>query len=169
MANDEVRDAVPPDALLVLTAPFHEQAKRDLLCPDGLTACPIAGSASLRDASSAPSRGDPRSVAELLRAFADEVARSRGGYECIDVGSEGSSCGGCATLGEGRDCERDVEHATAAGCGEGRCVVFACERGWRPDRDARRCVRSGVPGETRRDKGRTHGQRGSKRRLHGGQ
>ncbi|GAA5909175.1 hypothetical protein JCM8208_003402 [Rhodotorula glutinis] len=116
------------------------------------------GCASLATAADAPRRGDPRTVAELLRAFAAEMAASRGGYECIDVRQEVDSCGGCATLGEGRDCTTDVPHATSTGCDAGACVVFACERGWKPDREAARCIRSEGRG------GRKHGKVSTARR-----
>jgi len=76
------------------------------------------------------------------------------------VRDEVDSCGGCVTLGEGRDCTRDVPHAASTGCEVGACVIFACERGWRPDAQARKCVRSEGRG------GRKHGKASSARSSH---
>ncbi|GAA5827025.1 hypothetical protein JCM11251_002209 [Rhodosporidiobolus azoricus] len=101
------------------------------LCPSGLTACPISGSSSFRLAQSS------------LLAFAGPNSPLASGFECVDTAFEVESCGGCSTLGEGQNC-LEIEGAKRVGCGEGRCVVFACSSGYKVDEAARKCVK--VPG-----------------------
>ncbi|KAA1130951.1 hypothetical protein PGTUg99_015168 [Puccinia graminis f. sp. tritici] len=46
------------------------------------------------------------------------------GIECIDVQSELTSCGGCVSKHEGRNC-MEIPGAAGVGCHFGRCVVFS--------------------------------------------
>ncbi|GAA5891195.1 hypothetical protein JCM6882_006452 [Rhodosporidiobolus microsporus] len=103
------------------------------LCPSGLTACPIPGSTSFSLAQSS------LLLSGVQSPFASLGAGS-GGFECLDTAFEVESCGGCSTLGEGQNC-LEIEHAKRVGCGEGRCVVFACMSGFKPDEEAKTCVR----------------------------
>lgn len=50
------------------------------------------------------------------------------GYECIDTQQELTSCGGCFTTNEGRDCTK-VSGVREAGCQAGKCVAYKCNRG----------------------------------------
>ncbi|KAL7343843.1 hypothetical protein BJY59DRAFT_644987, partial [Rhodotorula toruloides] len=123
------------------------------LCPPGLTACPIPSAASFGafQASNFTSFRSPAASSPSLD----------GGFECIDIQYEYESCGGCTSMGEGRNCGEGIAHARGTGCQEGRCVVFSCEKGWKPDRDAKRCVRLWEGG---RKKSSGHGE--GRRRLH---
>lgn len=100
------------------------------LCPAGETACPISTFGSL-----SPS---------LVQQFdsADAVAPA-GGYECIDTATTLDSCGGCASTGEGVDCNL-IPNAAGVGCEAGSCVVFSCEAGFRPSLDGTTCIRVGA-------------------------
>ncbi|MBW0550967.1 hypothetical protein O181_090682 [Austropuccinia psidii MF-1] len=68
-------------------------------CPTGLDACPIS---SLK-----PSAG----------------------YECINTKEELESCGGCATTGDGMNCNT-LLGVKSAGCSAGQCLAFDCEAGF---------------------------------------
>ncbi|BGP28708.1 hypothetical protein JCM10296v2_000444 [Rhodotorula toruloides] len=123
------------------------------ICPTGLTACPIPSAASFgafQASNFTPFRSPDASSSSL-----------DGGFECIDIQYEYESCGGCTSMGEGRNCGEGIAHARGTGCQEGRCVVFSCEKGWKPDRDAKRCVRLWEGG---RKKSSGHGK--GRRRLH---
>ncbi|GAA6004471.1 hypothetical protein JCM10207_000741 [Rhodosporidiobolus poonsookiae] len=120
------------------------RAKRDALpstprtlCPTGLIACPIASSASLLAVQPAALSSSPFSSPSLSLPF-DPSTTS--GFECLDPLSTLESCGGCAALGTGTDCQR-IPHASSVGCGEGRCAVLSCEEGYRVSADALRCLR----------------------------
>ncbi|KAK4332239.1 Protein priA [Rhodotorula toruloides] len=123
------------------------------LCPPGLTACPIPSAASFG--------AFQASNFTSFRSAAASSPSLDGGFECIDIQYEYESCGGCTSMGEGRNCGEGIAHARGTGCQEGRCVVFSCEKGWRPDRDAKRCVRLWEGG---RKKSSGHGK--GRRRLH---
>ncbi|KNZ48898.1 uncharacterized protein VP01_533g6 [Puccinia sorghi] len=71
-------------------------------CPSGLTACPIATGPSL-----SPS----------------------GGFECLDVQQEVTSCGGCSSTGQGVDCTT-LKGVSSAGCSAGECKIFSCKPGF---------------------------------------
>lgn len=49
-------------------------------------------------------------------------------YECLDTRSDLQSCGGCASLGEGRDCTL-ISGAKWMGCVQGQCEVYSCAKG----------------------------------------
>jgi hypothetical protein len=69
-------------------------------------ACPIAGSKSFEEF-----KQSKHQISELLSA--------KGGYECLDTQNDLESCGGCAAIGEGRDCTK-ITNAAGVGC---RCVI----------------------------------------------
>ncbi|GAA6039012.1 hypothetical protein JCM8097_000153 [Rhodosporidiobolus ruineniae] len=114
------------------------------LCPSGLVACPIAGSASFYLA-----QLSPFSSTSFNSTLGAGEGTGKGGFECLDPLSELTSCGGCSSLSTGTDCST-LPHVRSAGCAEGRCVVFACERGWKPDEHAGACVRSREKREKKR-------------------
>lgn len=53
-------------------------------------------------------------------------------YECIDSFTDLGSCGGCTSLGKGRDCTQ-IPGARWMGCENGGCVVYSCRQGWKLD------------------------------------
>lgn len=69
------------------------KARADSPCRDGLTPCPIKGANGL---------------------LAD--------FECLNVKTEPESCGGCASLGEGKDCTAVFPNAFSVGCEDNACV-----------------------------------------------
>ncbi|KAA1096835.1 hypothetical protein PGT21_029784 [Puccinia graminis f. sp. tritici] len=71
-------------------------------CPTGLSACPI-------------SSGMPLSPTA--------------GFECLDVLQEVTSCGGCASTGQGVDCTT-IKGVSSSGCSEGKCKIFSCKTGY---------------------------------------
>ncbi|POW20424.1 hypothetical protein PSHT_03519 [Puccinia striiformis] len=71
-------------------------------CPAGLSACPISSGMTLK-----PS----------------------GGFECLDLQQEVTSCGGCTSTGQGVDCTA-IKGVLSAGCSEGKCKIFSCETGY---------------------------------------
>jgi len=62
-----------------------------------------------------------------------------GEYECIDTTSELESCGGCASVGKGKDCNT-IAYATTSSCLGGVCVVLACDSGYKISADGESCV-----------------------------
>lgn len=125
----------------VLSATFQarllprKRATPSSLCPAGETACPISGSASfLFSANQAVMQGS-----------------SKQGWECLDVLSDISSCGGCASKDEGVDCTT-LAHAGAVGCEAGQCVIFSCLEGFAVALDGSSCspVRGPVTSPKRR-------------------
>ncbi|CAD6564121.1 MAG: hypothetical protein TREMPRED_003206 [Tremellales sp. Tagirdzhanova-0007] len=72
------------------------------LCPSGLTACPLPGAVLT----------DPQNSASLQSA----------GYECLDIATDMNSCGGCASTGQGLDCEA-FPHARQTWCNLGQCAI----------------------------------------------
>ncbi|PLW17678.1 hypothetical protein PCANC_10900 [Puccinia coronata f. sp. avenae] len=71
-------------------------------CPTGLSACPILSGSSLT---------------------------SSGGFECLNVQQEATSCGGCSSTGEGVDCTT-LPGTSSTGCSEGKCQIFSCKSGY---------------------------------------
>ncbi|WAQ87339.1 hypothetical protein PtA15_8A243 [Puccinia triticina] len=71
-------------------------------CPAGLSACPISSGMPLKPTA---------------------------GFECLDVQQEVSSCGGCASTGQGIDCAT-IKGVSSAGCSEGKCKIFSCKAGY---------------------------------------
>ena len=43
-----------------------------------------------------------------------------GDYECFDIDTELTSCGGCASTGAGQDCTA-IPHAWNVACNRGQC------------------------------------------------
>lgn len=80
------------------------------LCPSGLAACPI---------------GD----------FA-----SSGQYECLDPLADLQSCGGCESMGTGKDCTV-IPGARWMGCNQGVCEVYSCNNGWKRNSNGTECER----------------------------
>jgi len=62
-----------------------------------------------------------------------------GDYECLDVTTELESCGGCVSLGQGRDCTA-IPGAWNVGCEQGTCAVYSCAAGYRVDLDGKSCI-----------------------------
>ncbi|GAA5879869.1 hypothetical protein JCM8547_006221 [Rhodosporidiobolus lusitaniae] len=98
------------------------------LCPGSETACPIAGSSTFD--------------AALEHHFSNEqgLFGAPGGYECLDTTSAIDSCGGCASTGEGKNCQM-IRGVQSAGCEDSQCRVFSCVAGWKPSLDGTKCVR----------------------------
>ncbi|KAH9455463.1 hypothetical protein Pst134EA_022926 [Puccinia striiformis f. sp. tritici] len=71
-------------------------------CPAGLSACPISSGMTLK-----PSAG----------------------FECLDLQQEVTSCGGCASTGQGVDCTT-LKGVSSSGCTEGKCKIFSCKSGY---------------------------------------
>ncbi|KAM0756426.1 hypothetical protein T439DRAFT_29212 [Meredithblackwellia eburnea MCA 4105] len=117
------------------------------LCPGTETACPIVGSASFFIAQS--------SGFAAFRAPDLNGLRAEGGYECLDTEYSIESCGGCASMGEGVNCLQ-TPHSSGVGCSAGKCVVFSCEEGYKPNFDSTGCVRTA----SGRSAKRSHAKRG---------
>jgi len=81
-----------------------------LLCPMGLTACPIT------------SMSGPTTD-----------------FECLDVANELESCGGCASIGKGQDCT-SLQGAWNVGCEQGSCAVYSCAAGFKLSRNGTSCA-----------------------------
>ncbi|KAH8117236.1 hypothetical protein DFH11DRAFT_1816064 [Phellopilus nigrolimitatus] len=95
----------------------HVKAKRNALeqwdmsfCPTGLTTCPIKVNGAMV-----------------------------GDSECVDTLSELTSCGGCASLNKGVDCQK-ISNATNSSCAGGVCVVAECAAGFKPSDDESSCI-----------------------------
>lgn len=95
------------------------------LCPTGETACPIPGSKNFESFTHSHNQ-----IADFLSA--------KGGYECIDTSLSLESCGGCASVGQGRDCTA-IPGAVGVGCGGGECIIFSCEHGYSLSLDGTEC------------------------------
>jgi len=67
------------------------------------------------------------------------VAGVLGEFECLDTLSELTSCGGCTLAGSGVNCT-EILYVDSASCFGGFCIVFSCERGYKPSDDERTCV-----------------------------
>ncbi|KAM5536182.1 hypothetical protein V8D89_010081 [Ganoderma adspersum] len=89
----------------------NHKARSVSLCPNDMTACPIAG----------------------LKGLTDD-------WECLDTTSELQSCGGCASTGAGQDCTA-IEGAWNVGCNVGKCVVLTCAQGYLRSLDNKSCVK----------------------------
>lgn len=81
-----------------------------------LSACPIVGSKSFEDF-----EHSTHQIADFLSA--------KGGYECVEISSSLESCGGCASLGQGKDCTK-IPNSGGVGCYGGQCVILSCEAGY---------------------------------------
>ncbi|KAF5314064.1 hypothetical protein D9611_006815 [Ephemerocybe angulata] len=62
-----------------------------------------------------------------------------GDYECLDVATELTSCGGCASEGKGQDCTA-IQGAWNVGCERSACVVHSCSGGYELSADKKSCV-----------------------------
>ncbi|WAR61358.1 hypothetical protein PtB15_12B43 [Puccinia triticina] len=85
--------------------PRRSLAKNSLIdekCPAGLSACPILSGVPLNPSS---------------------------GFECLDVQQEASSCGGCASTGQGVDCTA-IKGVSSSGCSDGTCKIYSCKAGY---------------------------------------
>jgi len=82
-------------------------------CPAGLTACPISNVQTLKQ--STP-------------------------FECLDTMQEITSCGGCATLGQGVDCSA-LRGVRLSGCSKGECTIFSCAKGYELSKQENKCRR----------------------------
>ncbi|EAL19717.1 hypothetical protein CNBG3450 [Cryptococcus deneoformans B-3501A] len=80
------------------------------LCPSGLAACPIG----------------------------DFI--SSGQYECLDPLADLQSCGGCESMGTGKDCTV-IPGAKWMGCNQGVCEVYSCNNGWKKSANGTECER----------------------------
>lgn len=58
------------------------------------------------------------------------ISSQANGYECIDLQTEITSCGGCESLNEGENCLA-IEGADEVGCELGQCRVFSALPGYR--------------------------------------
>ncbi|POW15267.1 hypothetical protein PSTT_02234, partial [Puccinia striiformis] len=109
-ALDTVRSAVTADRSCAGPTPSGlprrslavEDSSANDKCPAGLSACPISSGMTLK-----PS----------------------GGFECLDLQQEVTSCGGCTSTGQGVDCTA-IKGVLSAGCSEGKCKIFSCETGY---------------------------------------
>ena len=63
-----------------------------------------------------------------------------GSYECLDSFTDITSCGGCASVGEGQDCTA-IKGAKWMGCDAGSCVVYSCRKGFKLV-DGKTCVKA---------------------------
>lgn len=88
-------------------------------------ACPIPGSKNFESFTHSHNQ-----IADFLSA--------KGGYECIDTSLSLESCGGCASVGQGRDCTA-IPGAVGVGCGGGECIIFSCEHGYSLSLDGTEC------------------------------
>lgn len=70
----------------------NNKLREEKLCPAGLNACPIESAHGLTS-----------------------------DYECLDTLNELTSCGGCASTGEGTDCTA-ISNARNVGCVQSTCV-----------------------------------------------
>ncbi|KAF9652025.1 hypothetical protein BDM02DRAFT_3109794 [Thelephora ganbajun] len=61
-----------------------------------------------------------------------------GDYECVDTLVDLDNCGGCATLGEGQNCNA-IPGIWNVGCEQSACKVYTCAEGYAPSRDGRSC------------------------------
>ncbi|GBE78200.1 Protein priA [Sparassis crispa] len=88
----------------------NTMARRNVLCPNPLEACPIMGLGGLT-----------------------------GDYECLDPQSELESCGGCASTGAGKDCTA-IAGVWNVGCEQGRCAIYTCATGYKLAADGQSCA-----------------------------
>lgn len=104
---------------------LEAQADDVLLCFSLTRACPIPGSKNFESFTHSHNQ-----IADFLSA--------KGGYECIDTSLSLESCGGCASVGQGRDCTA-IPGAVGVGCGGGECIIFSCEHGYSLSLDGTEC------------------------------
>uniref|UniRef100_A0A0S1MJE2 Protein CPL1-like domain-containing protein n=1 Tax=Phakopsora pachyrhizi TaxID=170000 RepID=A0A0S1MJE2_PHAPC len=57
------------------------------------------------------------------------ISNSTSSVECLDTQKEITSCGGCASEGQGENC-MFIEGAEGVGCESGKCVVFSTKPGY---------------------------------------
>ncbi|OCF57756.1 hypothetical protein L486_05221 [Kwoniella mangroviensis CBS 10435] len=94
-----------------------EQNRNGELCPPRMAACPIEG----------------RFTIYTL----DQVVKE-GEYECVNPLEDLQSCGGCSSLGTGKDCSA-IPGARWMGCNKGQCQVYSCKKGWKTNGDGTAC------------------------------
>ncbi|WVR06021.1 hypothetical protein IAU60_003049 [Kwoniella sp. DSM 27419] len=86
-------------------------------CPSTQLACPVTDT----------------SAQELL------TLASSAPFECVSPLEDLYSCGGCATLGTGRDCTA-IPGVVSVSCAIGSCNVHSCEQGYVISSDGHGCV-----------------------------
>ncbi|WWC71279.1 uncharacterized protein I206_105232 [Kwoniella pini CBS 10737] len=87
-----------------------EENKENKLCPLNYAACPIEG------------------------------IDNNDNYECINPLEDLQSCGGCTSMGTGKDCSI-IPGAKFMGCNIGKCQVYSCKKGWKLNQDGTACLR----------------------------
>lgn len=110
---------------------------------------------------------------EQARGFAsflspDVAGMQCTGFECVDTASALVPCDGCSTMDESASTRRplrrkppdvlfaaehdctSIRHADGVECEQGRCTVFSCEPGFRPDEEKSACVDDGSEARRRR-------------------
>ncbi|KAK4054891.1 hypothetical protein OIV83_000815 [Microbotryomycetes sp. JL201] len=105
------------------------------LCPAGERACPIAGSKSFLKARSTDFHEFRLTNTAAAPSFPS------GGFECLDTQYSIESCGGCASMGEGRNC-LEISFVNGVGCDAGKCTIFSCQVGFKLSKDGTACIRS---------------------------
>ncbi|KAK4058049.1 hypothetical protein OIO90_000788 [Microbotryomycetes sp. JL221] len=128
-----------------------KKSKKPLgLCPTGERACPIAGSKAFLQARSTNFNefraSDPLGLGYL----------PSGGFECLDTNYSLESCGGCTSMGEGKNC-LDIPFVNGVGCDAGKCTIFSCQVGYKLSKDGSTCVRSTPARKKTSAHGRHHG------------
>jgi len=61
-----------------------------------------------------------------------------GDYECVDTIVDLDNCGGCATLGEGQNCNA-IPGVWNVGCEQSACKIYTCAEGFRLSGDGKSC------------------------------
>lgn len=61
-----------------------------------------------------------------------------GDYECVDTLVDLDNCGGCATLGEGQNCN-NIPGVWNVGCEQSACIIYTCEDGYILSQDGNSC------------------------------
>ncbi|KAH9440441.1 hypothetical protein MJO28_016362 [Puccinia striiformis f. sp. tritici] len=74
-------------------------------------------------------RDAPAQMCPNVKETACPISANATGYECLDVKTEITSCGGCESLNEGENCMA-IEGADEVGCEVGHCVVFSALPGF---------------------------------------
>ncbi|KIY52011.1 hypothetical protein FISHEDRAFT_6059, partial [Fistulina hepatica ATCC 64428] len=113
----------PPPPARPSTVPHHwsretlqqetltDAAPSAVLCPSGLSACPVAPHSSL---------------SALPATLADWKSLD---YECVDLSADLYACGGCPALDSIYDCTI-IPHALTFSCVAGTCIVDSCQFGF---------------------------------------
>lgn len=61
-----------------------------------------------------------------------------GDFECVDTLSDLDNCGGCATLGEGQNCNA-IPGVWNVGCEQSACKIYTCADGYTLSQDEQSC------------------------------